>query len=179
VYLAPLPSSFAGELIRLLAGQVESIVSASPVELDPDGDEAEQRIKSDTTIPVTVRVQLINARVGQGLFRSRVEMIESDCRVTGVSDRRFLRASHVKPWSKSDSHEKLDGSNGLLLAPHIDHLFDKGFISFANDGSLIISHALPAWVQGAWNLHAAISPRPMSELQIAYMAYHRTNVFLS
>jgi hypothetical protein len=94
VYLAPLPSSFAGELIRLLAGQVESIVSASPVELDPDGDEAEQRIKSDTTIPVTVRVQLINARVGQGLFRSRVEMIESDCRVTGVSDRRFLRASH-------------------------------------------------------------------------------------
>ena len=179
VYLAPLPSSFAGELIRLLAGQVESIVSASPVELDPDGDEAEQRIKSDTTIPVTVRVQLINARVGQGLFRSRVEMIESDCRVTGVSDRRFLRASHVKPWSKSDSHEKLDGSNGLLLAPHIDHLFDKGFISFANDGRLIISQALPTSVQGSWNLHAAISPRPMSQMQIAYMAYHRTNVFLS
>lgn len=41
----------------------------------------------------------------------------------------------------------IDLSAGLLLAPHIDRLVDKGFISFANDGSLVISHALPTSVQ--------------------------------
>jgi hypothetical protein len=28
----------------------------------------------------------------------------------------------------------LDGYNGLLLTPHIDHLFDRGYLSFEDDG---------------------------------------------
>ena len=33
----------------------------------------------------------------------------------------------------------MDGENGLLLTPTVDHLFDKGFISFENTGQLIVS----------------------------------------
>ena len=39
-----------------------------------------------------------------------------------------LVASHTKPWRDSTNEERLDGENGLLLTPTIDHLFDKGFI---------------------------------------------------
>ena len=107
-----------------------------------------------------------------------MELLEAGCRLTGVTDRRFLRASHIKPWSKSDSREKLDGNNGLLLAPHVDHLFDKGFISFGDDGRLLRSEALPQSVQNAWNLMPSVMSKSFSESQARYLAYHRENVFL-
>jgi len=44
-----------------------------------------------------------------------------------------------KPGGKSDNHERLFAGNGLLLTPTIDHLFDRGFISFENSGELLIS----------------------------------------
>src|SRR6266446_6519764 len=50
-----------------------------------------------------------------------------------------LIASHCKPWRDSTNEERLDGENGLLLTPSIDHLFDRGFIGFENDGNLVIS----------------------------------------
>ncbi|MEO8526672.1 MAG: HNH endonuclease signature motif containing protein, partial [Caldimonas sp.] len=64
----------------------------------------------------------MKARI-QGRFRSRVELTEPACRLTGVKDRRMLRASHIKPWAKSSNLEKLDGQNGLMHAPYVDHLF--------------------------------------------------------
>jgi predicted restriction endonuclease len=91
---------------------------------------------------------------------------------------RCLRASHINPWSKSDSREKLDGNNGLLLVPYVDHLFDKGFISFGDDGGLLISKALPQSVQAAWGLNPEAKTTPFSARQMVYLAYHRTKVFL-
>ena len=120
----------------------------------------------------------VTHRCCQGLYRSRLELIESGCRLTGATDIRLLRASHIKPWSKSDSREKLDGNNGLLLAPHIDHLFDKGFISFADDGRLLRSEALPQSVQDTWGLISQANAKAFSESQTLYLAYHRENVFL-
>ena len=178
VYLAPVPEAMAAELSRLLSGQLEAVILTSPVDLDPEADAAERAIRDDDNIPLTEREQLVKARVGQGLYRSRVEMLEAGCRLTGVTDRRFLRASHIKPWSKSDSREKLDGNNGLLLAPHIDHLFDRGFISFEDNGGVITSRFLPKSVQVAWGLTSDAKTNPFSILQARYLAYHRENVLL-
>jgi putative restriction endonuclease len=61
--------------------------------------------------------------------------IERCCRITGVNNLAHLRASHCKPWRDSNNEERLHGENGLLLTPTIDHLFDRGFISFENAGS--------------------------------------------
>jgi hypothetical protein len=178
VYLAPVPTDMALELSRLLVGQVESVILAYPLDDDLAANAAEKAIRENIAIPVTEREQLVKARVGQGLYRSRVELIEAGCRLTGITDRRFLRASHIKPWSKSDSREKLDGHNGLLLAPHIDHLFDKGFISFEDNGRLLRSEALPQSVQEAWSLIPEAKTKPFSESQTLYLAYHRDHVFL-
>ncbi len=50
-----------------------------------------------------------------------------------------LNASHIQPWRDSSNEQRLDGENGLLLTPTVDHLFDKGFISFESTGQLIVS----------------------------------------
>src|SRR5206468_11653267 len=78
-------------------------------------------------------------RVGQGLFRRNLAHFENHCRITGVTYQAHLFASHIKPWRESTNEERLNGENGLLLTPSIDHLFDRGCISFENTGKLIIS----------------------------------------
>lgn len=178
VYLAPVPPDMAKALRELLKGQVESVEQGVVVEEDAAADVEQQRIASDKTLPETERSQLVKARIGQGLFRSRVELTEPRCRVTGIADKRFLRASHIKPWSQSRDFEKLDGNNGLMLAPHVDHLFDKGYISFHDDGSLLASKLLPASVLSAWRIDGVAVHQPFSNEQAAYLSYHRSNVFL-
>src|ERR1039458_5544372 len=99
----------------------------------------ESTIESDPRIADTERKALIVARRGQGLFKQRVMQLENRCRITGVTNPVHLRASHCKPWRDSSNDERLNGENGLLLTPTMDHLFDRGFISFENSGILIIS----------------------------------------
>ena len=65
--------------------------------------------------------------------------IEHACRITGVNREEHLRASHCKPWRDATNEERLDGENGLLLTPSIDHLFDRGFIAFEGNGQVIVS----------------------------------------
>jgi hypothetical protein len=85
---------------------------------------------------------------GQGLFKDQVSKIETRCRLTGVENPVHLIASYCKPWRDSNNEERLDGENGLLLRPSIDHLFDRGFIGFEDDGKLncltCLSPAIPA-----------------------------------
>jgi putative restriction endonuclease len=177
VYLAPVPEPMAAVLVKLLKGQVEDVLAAHhPKRADRDDQEIE-RIKGDKAITQTQREQLVMARVGQGLFRSRVAMLEPGCRVTGVTDDRFLRASHIKPWSVSTDAEKLDGANGLLLAPHVDHLFDRGFITFDQAGSLVRSHILPSEVFAAWFTTSDIAQKALTKEQAVYMDHHRHHVF--
>lgn len=66
----------------------------------------------------------------------------SSCCLCNVNDKNFLVASHIKPWAKSNSEEKLDVNNGLLLCPNHDKLFDGGWISFNDDGHILISDEL-------------------------------------
>lgn len=177
VYLAPVPEKMAVELVKLLDGQVEEILAKARSASDVIDNQAIAAIIGDPDIPTTQRTQLIQARIGQGLFRSRVAEKEPRCRVTGLDDNKFLIASHIKPWAKSSNFEKLDGSNGLLLAPHVDHLFDKGFMTFKADGSLLLSPQLPPAVAKAWSIQLAIVATPLTPKQDEYMAYHRKEVF--
>jgi len=125
----------------------------------------------------TVKEQLVLARRGQGVFKERVKVIEACCRLTGVMDIDHLRASHIKPWRDSSDEEKLDGNNGFLLSPHVDHLFDKGYISFLDDGRVLISNLLSNSVLRAWGLNLQVNVGNFNEEQKRYLKYHREYVF--
>jgi putative restriction endonuclease len=120
---------------------------------------------------------LVHARVGQGRFRARVLAIEASCRVTGIKDSNFLVASHIKPWAASDDRERLDGNNGLALAPHIDFLFDKGYLTFQRNGEPGLSDTLPADLRAGLLPNTFVAARELSVAQEAYMVYHRSSVF--
>lgn len=131
----------------------------------------------ESPLASTEREQVSKARIGQDLYRYNLEQIESKCRVTGLKIKEHLIASHIKPWRDSTDAEKLDGNNGLLLSPHIDRLFDKGFISFSDDGRLLVSPNLALEVLMAWHITADLDVGAFNAGQRAYLAYHRENVF--
>jgi hypothetical protein len=97
--------------------------------------------------------------------------------VTQIANADHLRASHIKPWKGSTDEEKLNGCNGLLLSPHVDQLFDGGWISFADNGDLLISHSLDLDVLHGWRIPTTLNVRPFSARQLWFLAHHRTRVF--
>jgi predicted restriction endonuclease len=123
------------------------------------------------------KIQLTKSRRGQGIFKANVRLIENHCRVTGVSNIRHLRASHIKPWAASDNQEKLDGFNGLLLSPHVDHLFDRGFISFKNGGEILISKELNLEVLNQWSISSSKNVGSFTKSQSEYLDFHRDKIF--
>jgi putative restriction endonuclease len=157
IYLAEVPERMAYVLKALIGVDDYSttVNELTDVELSLAEDPvADFSITGRTDIGETTKLQLMRSRRGQGLFRANVRLNETFCRVTRVADPKHLRASHIKPWRDSTDGEKLSGCNGLLLAPHIDHLFDGGFISFNRGGKLIVSNHLEKTVLEKWSIRA-------------------------
>ena len=182
IYLAKISAQMANILIALSKGVGDSILDDLSQNLEfevPKEDLATvEEIIMRTDIGETQKTQIINSRRGQGVFKAQVRQIERACRVTKVSNPRHLIASHIKPWSKSNDAEKISGYNGLLLAPHIDHLFDKGFISFENNGNLILSKQVDHEVLNQWAIDKAINVGAFRPEQKLFLDYHRDVVLI-
>jgi len=179
VYLSPVSTAMAGVLRQLLSRQLEDVeaqIKSSAVS-ELANDWVETSIVRRTDLNPEEKQQLIRARRGLGVFRRSLEKIESACRLTGLLDRRHLRACHIKPWSVSDDQEKLDGCNGLLLSPHIAHLFARGYISFSDEGDLLASRHLNPAILTAWNLRMPMKVGLFQPRQRLYLDYHRREVF--
>lgn len=180
VYLAEVPTPMANVLIKLIGNEFNIAMDELFNEVEEqvaDGDDQEEAIKGRTDIGPTTKRQLVQSRRGQGLFKANVRLNEKRCRLTGVTDPLHLRASHIKPWKDSDDEEKLNGCNGLLLSPHIDHLFDKGFISFTDNGNLLLSPKIDKSVLEKWSINPLLNVGAFNREQVRFLEYHRTNVF--
>lgn len=191
VYLTELSRELSLALLGLMGHDARTIVEGNKVaesigvgfddSLHSEWEDSlEDMIRADTDIPETERLAIIVARRGQGRFKKNVRKIETCCRITRVDRVEHLIASHCKPWRDCESNkERLDGENGLLLTPSIDHLFDKGFISFESSGRLILSP-----VANMESLHRMGIPNEkstnvgnFSSGQKRYLEFHREFVF--
>lgn len=176
IYLAEVPSALAERVVALIGPAFDEALAdlgANTRLADEQANLQEKQLLDRTDIGVTQIKQLVNARRGQGLFKTRVRAMERSCRVTGLDRAQHLIASHIKPWKDSTDSEKLDGANGLLLSPHVDHLFDKGYISFSNIGELIVSSALRMRVLDAWHIDVDVNVGEFTPKQQEYLAHHR------
>jgi hypothetical protein len=156
--------------------------------LEQAGAERPRRVRQpprrirDVAPAQTERTQTTKARIGQGLFRIRIMRFGEDaCRITGIDNPRLLVASHIKPWRDCTNTERLDGANGLLLTPHVDRLFDRGLISFENDGALKVSPKVTDEDLDRLGLSGLRSRNvgPFKEAQAHYLNHHRKVVFVS
>ena len=187
VYLTEVPVPLAEALIGLIGGEVIPLrLAASAVmplvadDLEDWGRKIEEDVARDPKIPETERLALIRARRGQGLFKDRVGKIEKRCRITGVENPVHLLGSHCKPWRDATNEERLDGENGLLLTPTIDHLFDRGFIGFEDTGTLIISPVAhrPSLQRMGIDTDNVVNVGGFTSGQKVFLDFHRNAVLL-
>lgn len=128
----------------------------------------------------TEAVREVVQRVGQDIFRrTLIEYWGGRCAVTGLDVVELLRASHIKPWADCESDaERLDVFNGLLLAPHLDALFDKGLVTVSDAGQLLCS---PHLSDRQWTLlgidRMAVRADSLADGHRAYLRWHRFKVF--
>ena len=190
VYLTYLPDDFAAALVDLIGIEARSLVTGFRVS-EPDRPHSSivqlrweehllARLHGDALIAETEKEAVVMARRGQGLFKERVMLRERACRVTGVTKEEHLRASHCKPWRDCSNAERLDGENGLLLTPTIDHLFDRGFIGFEGNGNLVVSPVahLASLARMGINPNLQQNVGNFSAGQRSYLEFHRESVLL-
>lgn len=128
----------------------------------------------------TEAVREVIQRVGQDIFRrTLIEYWAGRCAVTGLDVVELLRASHIKPWADCETDaERLDVFNGLLLAPHLDALFDKGLVTFSDEGQLLCSSQLN---DRQWALlgvdRIEMRVHSLTDGHRAYLQWHRTKIF--
>ncbi len=124
-------------------------------------------------LPRTTEAErLVVQRVGQGIFRQALmEYWGGRCAVTGISDPRLLRASHIVPWAAcATDRERLDCHNGLLLSALWDAAFDAGLVSFDQTGVAILGDALSPEARAALGdtaqLRIALSDSCLSYMRV-------------
>ena len=175
VYLAALSDELGGTLIGLSGDPEISLPIVDLAQLT--FNQEEQDIIAEEALKETEKASLIMARVGQGIFRKRVKLIEQKCRVTGVSSEKLLTASHIKPWKDSANDERLQGNNGLFLSPHIDKLLDSGLISFTKKGEMWVSPQLDHDVLPKWKIDATANYGKFNSEQAYFLEFHNSVKF--
>ncbi|OZI33369.1 restriction endonuclease [Bordetella genomosp. 5] len=137
------------------------------------------RRETDNMPMATEAERIVVQRVGQNLFRAALlDYWQGRCCVTGLAITDLLRASHIKPWAVCGSdNERLDVFNGFLLSPHLDALFDGGWISFSDEGRLLVSEALPMKSRQQLGLSTEWGVGKLALGHTEYLAFHRHHVF--
>ncbi len=131
-------------------------------------------VMSDKKLTETEKTILVNTRMGQGQFRSKLVDMWGGCAVTGYRNTQLLVASHIKPWRNSNNEERLDKFNGLLLVANLDKAFDLGFVSFDDGGKVMISKYLET--PDVLGLREGMSFSIKRENK-PYLGYHRGELF--
>lgn len=118
----------------------------------------------------------VRVRKTQQIFRNKLLAHESKCKVCDLNIQELLVASHIKPWNVSGNIEKLDMYNGFLMCPIHDALFDKGYISFSNNGQILISEQISEENYSKLAISSDISIE-LEERHFPYLEWHRNKVF--
>lgn len=149
----------------------EFLADLGQVDVAADVDE----IMASPGLSPTEKTVLVNTRLGQGLFRENLIQQWQGCAVTGYPMPAMLVASHIKPWRAANNLERLDPNNGLLLLANLDKAFDKGFISFAQSGDIMLSPLLEQ--PDVLGIHADMRLK-LREAHQPYLAYHHQHIFV-
>jgi len=122
----------------------------------------------------TEREAIVKTRIGQGKIRTLLLEQYDHCVLCAISHPKLLIASHIKRWSVSSRHERLDLDNLLLFCPLHDRLFDRWMFTFDASGKTVVRDDLllhPDYHDGL----LAIPPEPLidfNEGHRLYLSFH-------
>jgi hypothetical protein len=134
------------------------------------------RFKAETAnLPRTTEAErMVIQRIGQDVFRDALMVYWGGrCPMTGITEPGLLRASHIVPWAECTDAQRLDVHNGLLLSALWDAAFDRGLVSFADDGTPLASPGLSDVARRVLDLDRAPSLPNLREAHKANLAMQR------
>ena len=172
------PASGPGQATFLLSSLTELHIALDRVyKLAVSLPEAPlDRFRAKTAgLPRTTEAErIVIQRIGQDIFRDALlDYWSARCPMTGITERALLRASHIKPWADCTDAERLDVHNGLLLSALWDAAFDRGLVSFADSGAVLVGPRLGKKEREALGLAKALSLPGLREAHRANLALHR------
>lgn len=128
-------------------------------------------------IQATDTVRETKCRGGQAQYRTKLmRRWMCRCAITGITEYQLLRASHMKRFSDCRENERYDVDNGLILAAHVDALFDSGLITFTDAGVMRFSKKLSLASKNSLHLPGRLAMR-LNSKQKKYLKWHREHVF--
>lgn len=174
-YLIP---GFQSATIPLSKVAFDKILELAKINKNKDVIEISDSLKDIESLDLIgdERKTLIKSRIGHSKFKELLKLENHYCPICGLNNSSLLIASHIKPWSKSDSKEKVDIDNGILFCPNHDYLFDKGLISFDNEGQVLISSLLSQEDKIILGIKESIKIN-LSEKKKKYLEWHRKNIY--
>ncbi len=116
-------------------------------------------------------------RKGQDIFRDRLLTYwEGRCPLTGIADPALLRASHIIPWKDCPNDaERLNIHNGLLLSALWDAAFDRGLVTFDDEGRPQFAAELGEAARSELRWY---QPVALTEKHREHLAWHRVELFV-
>jgi hypothetical protein len=148
--------------------------------LPPSKDRANLRSVTPAGFARAVFKANVTGRKLSADSRSRRKLVrkpDSECAVTGIRSSAILVAARIKPWHASNDDERANLANGILLAPQVHALFDRGLLGFEDDGRTILSRRLSLSDRRLLSLPTRLG-RPPTKSAKQFLRYHRDNIFI-
>lgn len=161
--------------IKNLVNEYNDIIDELRESLEKNKESELLNIIKEARLDATSKRSEISIRVGQHRFRRMVlGRWNGCCAVLGADI--FVNASHIKPWRHSSNFERINPDNGIPLSPLYDKAFDQGYISFADDGTLLVAEKFrERLLRLGMNLTACILG--LTEDHQPFLQHHRQHIF--
>ena len=135
----------------------------------------------DNGLDDTERLTETPSRRGQGLYRRLLmQYWDNKCAVTECDIPQALRASHAMPWAEcKKAKQRINKYNGFLLNANLDALFDKGLITFDDNGCIKISKTISKENKDALGINENMHLRKQLEPKhLEFLHYHQEHVWV-
>jgi hypothetical protein len=161
----------AAKPLQHLIDEYDDIISELKESIDRDGERELLSIIKEARLDATSKQGQIQMRLGHHRFRRMViGHWQGCCAVTGVDI--LVDAAHIKPWRKASNFDRINPYNGIALSPLYHRAFDLHYISFGNDGSILVSEKFrERLLRMGMNLSAKILG--LTEDHQPYLEHHR------
>lgn len=174
--LGPGIARYAFDTLGQLYGVLPRIYQLAASLPDAPLREFEAKVKH---LPKSTEIErLVVQRIGQDIFRAGLmDYWQGRCPLTGITDTALLRASHIVPWKDCTSDaERLDVHNGLLLSALWDAAFDRGLVTFDDEGHPQFSPSLSGEARAELRWQTTI---PLTDKHRRRLTWHRARLFVS
>lgn len=159
-----------GYLYKLTKEEFDVILNIAGIKLDSINVDVLPENSSVGTETLAVGKR----RIGQGRYRRDViRLWDGKCAITGSTIQELLIASHIVPWKDSNSIEKTDEQNSVLLSALYDKLFDKYLITFDDSGKILVSRSINLKEKAALSITGAEVIDIKSDKMLSYLRKHR------